>query len=381
MQYTAKLVATDEELRAVLPEWSDLYSRAEEKMAAQHPAYFNAARKILTPGSSLAVVTVHASETLVGLWPLSLTKRGGCRVAGHPTAGSNEEYAGMLIDPHVDSAAAVVTAIAEIRTHADLIAAYNIRPNSPILPALRQASLAISFVNATSYVVDLAHIDTWERWLKSKSKNFRQNLGGQRRNLVKLGNLQSIEDEFEIIEWFFKEKRKWLAETHRRSSWVSNPDLGEKFFKSLARQPDTPLKIFALKMDGAYIAANICVISDPRLEVIATVHATDGTLERFSPGMLVSEDCGRWALKHGLDLDFRFTYTPYKGRWMSRTDAIVSVKSAVSPHGLMEVYAAIARNSFRKLRQRASKTARALGVWKGREAWRSNRRRAARCRT
>ena len=137
-----------------------------------------------------------------------------------------------------------------------------------------------------------------------------------------------------------------------------NPAIGERFFNALAVQPDSPLKTFALKIDGTYISAGIFAVSERRLEYIATVYAIDSQWDRYSPGMLISEDCGQWAVNNGLDLDFRFVDFPYKHRWMSRIDRFVTVRAAVSPRGIIKVYADVAVRHGRRVKTHAAKTVR-----------------------
>lgn len=354
----AKAVSSPDELEDLQAEWRALYARAPGRMAAQHPAYFAAACEAALPGRTPAAVTVRRAGELIGLWPLSFFMARGCRVACHAGAGGNEEYAGMLLAPDADPADVVGAAIGEIRRHADFITVYNLQPHAPVIDILRRSAMASSLNSIASYVVDLTEVGGWDGWLKTKSKNFRQNLGGQRRNLAKLGALESVQDEPAIVPWFFREKRKWLERTGSRATWVADPARGERFFSALAAQPDTPLKTFALKIDGAYVAAGLCVVSEKRLEYIATVYADDSEWERYSPGMLVSEDCGRWAVENGLDLDFRFMDVPYKHRWMSRTDRFVTVRAAFSPRGMIEVYADAAARQGHRVKVRAANTVR-----------------------
>jgi CelD/BcsL family acetyltransferase involved in cellulose biosynthesis len=358
--FAVKVFSRLDELAELRAEWCALYAGAPGKMAAQHPAFLDAAREVAPPGTLLAAVTVKRAGALIGLWPLSLSvsKRLGCRVASHPGIGEDQEYGGMLIAPDADPGEVIDAAIREIRKHADVVVVPHLQPHAPLLDSLRRSARAVSTSCVACYVVDLAGVGGWDAWLKTKSKNFRQNLGGQRRNLEKLGCLESVQDEPAIIPWFFREKRKWLTKSDKSSAWVSNPALGERFFDALAAQPASPLKTFALKMDGEYIAAGVCVVSERRLEYIATVYATDSQWERYSPGMLVSEDCGRWAVNNGLDLDFRFTEVPYKQRWMSRIDHFVSIRAALSLRGMIQIYANVAARPGRRVKRRADQTVR-----------------------
>jgi CelD/BcsL family acetyltransferase involved in cellulose biosynthesis len=243
-------------------------------------------------------------------------------------------------------------AVAEIKKKVDLVTLYNSTAGSPLFRTLRSGPFTSLSWTVRSYVVGLEGFNSWEEWLKSKSKNFRQNLGGQRRNLSKLGQLLSVEDEAAIIPWVFSTKRRWLRAVGKQSRWIDYPKLGEEFFTTLYAQSDNPLKLFALKLNGTYIAAGLCLVSSRRLEYYITTYAQNDELERYSPGMLVSEDCGRWALNHGLDLDFRFMEVPYKDRWTSRVDEFVSVSAALHHRAAATVWTAKARQQVRGLRRR-----------------------------
>jgi CelD/BcsL family acetyltransferase involved in cellulose biosynthesis len=326
-------------------------------MAAQHPSYFDAAREAAPHHGKLAVVvTVRQAGKLVGLWPLSISNTTGvCRIAHHPGDGVIQEHlGGALVAPGADPADVTNAAVAEIRKHADLIEVSHLPPHARLIDGLRRQALASLTSRISSSVVDLANAGSWENWLKSKSAKFRQDLGRNRRNLAKLGLLESVQDEPSILPWFFREKRKWLEKTNKQTSWISNPDLGERFYTALAAQPVTPLKTFALKMDGAYIAAAFCAVGDKRLEYNATVYDLDSQWAPYSPGMLISEDCGRWAAENGLDLDLLFVDFPWKQRWTSRTDRFVSVSAAFSPIGMARLYAREAKRQARRVRVRAA---------------------------
>lgn len=358
-----KAVSSPEELEDLRTEWCALYARAPGRMAAQHPAYFDAARTAAPPGRRFTAITVRRAGVLIGLWPLSVSVRRARRVATHPGLGANEEYAGgMLVAPEADPAEVIGSAIGELRKHADFIVAYNLQPQAPLIDALRRSALASSTRSVVSFVVDLSSVGGWDDWLKTKSANFRQHLGRQRRNLAKAGVLETVQDEPAIVPWFFREKRRWLESTGNRSAWVSNPAVGERFFNALAARPGSPLKTFALKLDGVYIAAVLCLVSGDRLEYYSPTYATESELERYSPGVLVTEDCGRWAVDNGLDFDFRFTDFPYKHRWMSRTDRFATVRAALTPRGLIEFYADAAARQGHRVKVRAAIAVRAYAA-------------------
>lgn len=361
--YLAKTMSDAAELQALVPEWLGLYGAASG-LAAQHPAFTLAALEALSPGDSVRVIAVRKANELVGLWPLCVSRRRGVRAARHPGCGGGEEYAGALIAPTEDGLAIARAAVAEARGFADLMTVANAEPSSPLLAALRSDTKCRLGWSTQSHVVDLAGFDSWQAWLGSKSKNFRQGLGGQRRNLAKLGELASVEGEAGILPWFFAEKRRWLHAGALHSAWLEDPALGESFLTALARQPATPLRTFGLKLDGRYIAAGICFVSCRRLEYLATVYLQEGEIARFSPGMLVSEDCGRYAQAHGLDLDFRFMDVPYKERWRSRIDRFDSITAALTPRGVAPVLWAASRRRGKALRRAIGRIVR--GGFRGR---------------
>jgi CelD/BcsL family acetyltransferase involved in cellulose biosynthesis len=351
-------VESSEALEAIRDEWLELYARAPGRMAAQHPAYLDAARAVAPPGRRFTAITVRRGGALIALWPLAISTVLGCRVADHPGIGGNEDYAGMLIAPEANPADAIASAIDEVRKHADLVEVYHLLAHHPLLEALRQSAMASRTSSVVAYVADTANAGSLESWLETKGANFRQQLGRQRRKLAKLGAMESVQDEPAILPWFFRAKRKWLEKAGTLNDWLSDPSLWERSFNALAAQPDSPLKTFAIKVNGEYVAAVICLISGDRLEYTSPTYETDGEWERYSPGMLATEDCARWAVEHGLDLDFRFMNVPYKQRWMSRTDRFVTVRAALSPKGVIKLYADTAYRHTRRAKKRAVKTVR-----------------------
>lgn len=353
-----KLLCTSAELSALRPEWLDLHRRAGG-WAAQHPAYVLAAQEVAPAGRSLSVITLWRGGRLSAVWPLSLSRRGRTRYATHPGCGSDEEYADALLSPEEDAAALARQLVAAAQANCDVVTLHNVEASSPLLSALNEMARARLTWSTDCHVVDLAGLESWEAWLKGKSKNFRQGLGGQRRNLAKLGELSSVQQEPQILPWFFEQKRAWLRGAGLRAAWIDDPAKGEAFFEALARQEATPLHTFALRLNGDYIAAGVCVESPRRLEYIATVYLQRSDVARYSPGMLVSEDCGRFALAHGMDLDFRVMDVPYKERWRSRIDTFESITAALTPRGVAPVLVASARRKARGLRRAAGRIVRA----------------------
>ena len=244
----------------------------------------------------------------------------------------------MLLAPSADRTEAAQAAVRELSKHVDSIDARNLDPEGSLAAAISKLSLFSTKSSVDTFVVDLAKVENWADWLNSKSKNFRQTLGGQRLNISKLGELELEEDNFDIIAWIFNEKRAWLLRFNKESEWIENSEMGEGFFSKLHRQPGNPLKLFALRLDGIYIAAALCLVSHKSLEYFVTTYSMAGTWDRFSPGMLVSEDCGRWACENGLDLDFRALDVPYKHRWASSTKSRVTISAAFSPMGVLRLW-------------------------------------------
>jgi len=92
------------------------------------------------------------------------------------------------------------------------------------------------------------------------------------------------------------------------------------------------VRLFALKVDGRVIAANLVTVDGARVEALINVY--DRAWRGYAPGQLVMEQCIAWAFERGLDFDLRIGDAAYKRSWASRPVATNTWYVASGARGL-----------------------------------------------
>jgi CelD/BcsL family acetyltransferase involved in cellulose biosynthesis len=362
-----EVVQDEAGLMALETPWRALERRATPFGPAQTFAWARFASQAMPKqdGLKLAVIAVWRGMELVCVWPLSTQRHGrtampshhvthvrallhrGVTVATHLGTGCNEEYSGPLLLEDEGAPAAAEAAEAAIRAakrHADVIQAHHLPPQSAMARALA-LDPALKFRSSmSSPVVALAGHSDWDSWAKEKSGQFRWKLRKDRKRLAKLGTLSATviaggAEARALVAWTFAVKRQWVTDRGLRGYNWTRDGFGEAFFSEFfAREGQGDALGFALKLDGQIIAACLCLRSARRLEYFVT--SFDPKFSDYAPGNLVIEDCVNWALRAGIDFDFRLTQDHYKMRWADRLDRFDSTTLACSLRGVTMVWAA-----------------------------------------
>ena len=333
---------------AIREPWAELFDRASQWSVAQGPDYVMTAWDIISRQSdvSLAVIAVWAGTSLICIWPLHVRRSGGVRVACHPGCGGHEEYAGPLIAGEDETArAAGRLALDAAKGLADVLRVYNVRAPSIAAEILAADRSPRRNASVQSPTIDLKAFADGDTWVQSLSKKLRAEVRHDRRHLSAKGELKFQEmsgpvDGPRCIDWIFKEKRSWLAGRGIKKSWMLEAQ-GRDLFAALAARPrgDRPLRgdvqTYALTLDGAIIAAGFGFSSSDRWE--SYNNAYDISLNDYSPGSLLIEDCVRLAIGARLDYDFRITLETYKKRWFDRLDRYDSFMIACTRAGQVSV--------------------------------------------
>jgi CelD/BcsL family acetyltransferase involved in cellulose biosynthesis len=367
---TVEVASTAADLNALRAGWKRLETRGVCYSLAQTFDYADLAWAHLSKakgGAELATITIWRGDLLVCVWPLFTRRTGGATEVLHLGSGSNHEYTGPLLAEDGDVPAAVSLALKTAMDLGDILRVYNAPAISRIAAELK-SHRALKHASAVfSPVISLRRFPTWEAWANGKSKSFRSGLRYDRRRLANAGRLEQVRvsegaEAQALVDWLFETKRAWLKPRKLKSSPVVGQE-AQAFFKALfgrsrdiATGPD--IHGFALKLDGAYIAAAICFSSSGLLEFFMT--GFDPELAEYSPGNLLIEDCVTWAIGQGMDFDFRITPAAYKARWADRGDRYDGFVLATSPKGAPVVLAEHARALTRGVRQAVGPRIKAL---------------------
>jgi CelD/BcsL family acetyltransferase involved in cellulose biosynthesis len=160
----------------------------------------------------------------------------------------------------------------------------------------------------------------WAAYQKTQSASLRQNLRRVRRRLAEKGSFTlAAEDPASsapLVDWLLDHKKRWLDSEGLHNDWIGRRDYRD-FLVALATPADSPVVLFALKVDGVPIAAKLATVDPVRLESHIDVY--DPQWSFCAPGKLVNEHCVAWAFERGLDFDLRVGDEPYKREWAPLT--------------------------------------------------------------
>jgi len=131
-----------------------------------------------------------------------------------------------------------------------------------------------------------------------------------------------------------EQKRRWLEHHGLTSEWIGRDDYRD-FLVGLASQPDTGVKLFALKIDGVPIAGQLATVDPMRFQ--AHIGVYDPQWSFYAPGQVLTEHCMARAFVRGLDFDLRVGDEAYKRDWAPRSCDTTTWYVAASWRGLRVV--------------------------------------------
>src|SRR5262249_47414040 len=162
----------------------------------------------------------------------------------------------------------------------------------------------------------------WAAYQKTLSGSLRHTIRRVRRRLGEKGSftlgIEPREGHAALIDWMLGHKERWLDREGMESEWIGRRDYRD-FLVDLAgpAEGNSGLLLFALKLDGVTIAANLVTVDPTRYEVLIGVY--EPTLSAFSPGQILTDYCIAWAFERNLDYDLRIGDAFYKRGWAPRT--------------------------------------------------------------
>ena len=353
--WRAEIISDAAGLARIAPAWDALWQAAaplRPSPALRH-GYIGLGLRHASGDAAPVIVLVWQAEQLRLAWPLAIRTIGGMRVARHIGGGSDEEYAGPLVDGSVGVAGAVAAALAVLRGAADALWVFNMAAHGPVAVALADAGLARVGQPISSPVVQCGNFADLAGWRRTLSKNLRATLGNDRRRLERLGRFESVivgpADAAAFCDWFFATKCQWLDQRGIGENWLRRSEC--RAFYADAIRDSTATGVFgaALTLDGHWIAGNICLDSDP-IELVATTF--DRQYRRYGPGSLVYEDVVAHGIASGRNVDLRITWENYKGRWTNADEPRTTLLLALTPRGLPMVWRQALRLQVKALRRR-----------------------------
>ena len=288
-------------------------------------------------------MTVRNEGKLCGIWPMWLLDASGRKIARHVGIGSSEEYAEPLAWDDTTMAAMLEAA----RAICDILHATNVRPDSPLLRATKSWRAHSSRV--LSPVVRCSNAGSWDSWLASRTRSFRQGLRLQKRRLSSLEDVRfSKVEPFEIdnfVDQLFVLKCNWLSERKAKNSWLQRPQ-ARSFAKAAMADPQTGLVGHAIWSGARLVAGGLCLESKVHDYMMT---AYEPAYAQHSPGHVLTGMCVARAIEQGCDFDFRITHDAYKMRWIDDFAPSFTLTFANTFRGLTVLPSLYARDGRRWL--------------------------------
>jgi CelD/BcsL family acetyltransferase involved in cellulose biosynthesis len=333
---------TVETLECIRPAWDELLAGAEPwSMTSAYP-YVRCAWDVWrkTRGAKLAVICAWRGETLVGIWPLWVHRGLFGTIADHLGDGSTHQYAGpVLLDD--DQAAQVADALFAVAAGlADVLNVQNLRVGTQAHAVVTGKGGLRRFRGVDAPVVRLDGFSDWDAWVATKTQSFRYSLRVDRKKLAAKGDLAFVQtttpaEARHCVDWLIDTKQDQLKAKGLMRSHLWKPQLRAVLPALADTGPDSGAMFHTLTLDGAIVAASICVLGSDILEY--HYFAVDPDYAAFSPGNLITQDCLGLAIQHGRDLDFRLSRDAYKLRWADASNRYESVFIACTPVGRLAV--------------------------------------------
>ncbi|HXC56166.1 MAG TPA: GNAT family N-acetyltransferase [Rhizomicrobium sp.] len=318
--FAVTIVRQVDELTGIRDAWNTLATNVADHSFSQSYEYISLAAEIASAsGHELKILTAWDQDTLVGAWPLSLSKEGPFRLLRPLSCGSNEEYSTPLTR-EAGKKEIVATLFHKAQAlGADVLQIFNVRADDVFNTTIQASSYPTTMDTLPAYGICLEQFPNWNSFAASLSKSLRTSLKYEAGRLGKLGHLEAGwcktgTEASAVLHWIIDTKRRWAKANHRSAPWLSKPHVMD-FFIALANRIDlsnAPM-ISYLKLDGTPIAASINLIGPSSVEYFITTFNDD--FAPYSPGKLLIEHCVQWSVLNRRNFDFRILHGDYKARW------------------------------------------------------------------
>ncbi len=316
-------------------EWDDLAQRCPGYYFAQTHRWADAAWRLIAKprGRQLQCLSLYSQGRLVGVWPLAVECGGKLRIV-RPLGTEGSEYSAPLVEPGPDLAARTRLLWRAAAKLGDLVVLPNVRADTPLAGLLSGNSLwrAPDLAAPAPFIAHRDYAD-WGAYQKTLSASLRHKLRRVRRRLAEKGvvtlGAEVPESSAALVDWMLERKKRWLDHQGLQSDWIGRTDYRD-FLVALASRADA--KVFALKLDGVPIAAQLATVDPTRFEAYIGVY--DPQWSFYAPGQILTEHCLSWAFERGLDFDLRVGEEPYKRDWAPRSCDTTTWYVATTRRGL-----------------------------------------------
>ena len=341
-------------LRALEADWQDLAARCPTHRFSESFAWCLATWDAVEApqGARLHAVVARNAGRLVLVWPSVIHRRFLAREA-HLLGTSFAEYPSVLVEdgPDADRRIDAAWRLLRATSRCDIMAMHFVLAGSPLHRVLAAERRARVVEVIPTFAVAWDEHPSWDSYLRPRLHRHRR----RRRQLEQQGKLafEPVDEPAActaLVDWTIGQKLKQLAATGQRGPWLETTAYRD-LLAAAARGGSAAgrLVVFALKLDGRPIAAQVTRVDRVRIEMLVTVFDID--YAKFGPGQILTESCLHWAFEQGLEFDFLGFELPYKVFWANRKRDAFGYRFANSLWGV--VYSG-ARARLGQLKRRVS---------------------------
>jgi CelD/BcsL family acetyltransferase involved in cellulose biosynthesis len=347
-------ILTDESsLRALKPDWDDLYRRSADPHYSQSFDWcWCGWMTVAKPrGRKLLCVVATDANQVVLIWPLVVGRTALWSVA-RPLGSETTEYSNVLVEGGAGADARMDLAWQALKQApgCDVLRLPYVRERSA-LDRLISGQSAFSFADDfTIAAVNWRGAPTWEAYYRSLDKKQRLDISRRRRRLMESGDVAfaasvDADQQSAVIDWIIDQKKQWLVRKERRNHWLETDDY-RRFLVAVAERTKREDRIIvsALKLDGAVIAAAIARKHGTRIETFLS--AFDPSYHKFSPSHILYEGFLEWCFERRLEVDFRIGNERFKDHWHLHKSRASSYDIALSSWGTAFVLLKRARHRW-----------------------------------
>lgn len=322
------------DLASLRADWDGLLLRAKGYSFTQTCDYaFLAVEIALRKGSRAFVIQATKDGQLVGGWCLTAARQGLLLTARPASCGSQEEYGAPLVDAEYAEAAVVAIVEQCQALPVGRVVVSGVVEGSRLANRLDGRGRRLG--QTEGFAVSLSRFPDWDAYAGQASRSHVYNLRRAKRRLEVQGDLvidwcRTAADVEAVLRWAWRNKKAW-AKARRIDTPYLRDDSVPEFFIDLAHRVDletNPLVSF-VRLNGELLAAQINLVGDAVIELLFTTFSQSQA--RCSPGDLLIQHSCQWALKHGLDCDFRMLRADYKERMSDTVTTYASYEIALTP--------------------------------------------------
>lgn len=353
---SCEVLTTPGAIERVRGQWDALWHGTSAPRQSQSCDWVLASWRARAAGHKLWVLVIRCDGRVALIWPMTLRRRGWCRIA-ETMRSPGGDYDALLVEdgPHGTELLCAAWAYLRKRLPADLLNVPLATVDSPREVMLRGQGLTRYVEHLPCAQIDHAMLADWPAYWATRSKKLRHNMSRLRRRLEETGDcaVRWLEDPAEIeraIDAMLEWKARWARERGLNAD-VFGTQAFRGFLLDMVERPVRcgRLRLMALMIDNQPVAVSLAAIDKTRLEGLITTY--DPAYATFSPGSLLLTETLQWCGKHGLSCDMRHGDESYKDKWASTTSLVANYDIALTHGGALHLTLRVGLFRLRALRE------------------------------